>query len=51
MRPALPREERFPEVKTLDTFDVTAADGIDASKVHTLARGEVTGPESSSWLL
>ena len=43
------REARFPEVKTLDTFDFTAADGINATQVHTLARGEwVTAPESHS---
>jgi DNA replication protein DnaC len=41
------REARFPEVKTLDTFDFTAADGINATQVHTLARGEwVTAPEN-----
>ena len=41
------REARFPEVKTLDTFDFAAADGINATHVHTLARGEwVTAPEN-----
>ena len=41
------REARFPEVKTLDTFDFTAADGVSATQVHTLARGEwVTAPEN-----
>jgi DNA replication protein DnaC len=41
------REARFPEVKTLDTFDFAAADGVSATQVHTLARGEwVTAPES-----
>jgi DNA replication protein DnaC len=41
------REARFPEVKTLDTFDFAAADGINATQVHTLARGEwVTAPEN-----
>src|SRR3954453_12659070 len=41
------REARFPEVKTLDTFDFTAADGVNATQVHTLARGEwVTAPEN-----
>jgi DNA replication protein DnaC len=41
------REARFPEVKTLDTFDFTAADGISATQIHTLARGEwVTAPEN-----
>ncbi len=41
------REARFPEVKTLDTFDFTVADGVNATQVHTLARGEwVTAPEN-----
>ena len=41
------REARFPEVKTLDTFDFAAADGVSATQVHTLARGEwVTAPEN-----
>src|SRR6185295_14079699 len=41
------REAHFPEVKTLDTFDFAAADGINATQVHTLARGEwVTAPEN-----
>ena len=41
------REARFPEVKTLDTFDFAAADGINATQIHTLARGEwVTAPEN-----
>jgi DNA replication protein DnaC len=41
------REARFPEVKTLDSFDFAAADGINATQVHTLARGEwVTAPEN-----
>jgi DNA replication protein DnaC len=35
------REARFPEVKTLDTFDFAAADGVNATQVHTLARGRV----------
>ena len=34
------REARFPEVKTLDTFDFTAVEGISATQIHTLARGE-----------
>ena len=37
------REARFPEIKTLDTFDFTAADGVTAAQVHTLARGEWIG--------
>ena len=41
------REARFPEVKTLETFDFAAADGINATQVHTLARGEwITAPEN-----
>src|SRR2546422_8000535 len=41
------REAHFPEVKTLDTFDFAAADGVSATQVHTLARGEwVTAPEN-----
>lgn len=41
------REAHFPEVKTLDTFDFAAADGISATPIHTLARGEgVTAPEN-----
>jgi len=41
------REARFPEVKTLDTFDFAAADGVSATHIHTLARGEwVTAPEN-----
>lgn len=41
------REARFPEVKTLDTFDFTAAEGVSATQIHTLARGEwVTTPEN-----
>src|SRR5882762_4906274 len=41
------REARFPEVKTLDTFDFAAADGVSATQVHALARGEwVTQPEN-----
>src|SRR6476660_9842076 len=33
------REARFPEVKTLDSFDFTTADGVSATQIHTLARG------------
>ena len=41
------REARFPEVKTLDTFDFTAVEGVSATQIHTLARGEwVTAPEN-----
>lgn len=41
------REARFPEVKTLDAFDFTAADGVSATQVHALARGAwVTAPEN-----
>lgn len=41
------QEARFPEVKTLETFDFTAADGVNPTQIHTLARGEwVTQPEN-----
>src|SRR2546429_8348761 len=41
------REARFPEVKTLDTFDFTATEGVSATQIHALARGEwVTAPEN-----
>jgi len=41
------REARFPEVKTLDAFDFTSADGVSATQIHALARGEwVTAPEN-----
>jgi DNA replication protein DnaC len=41
------REARFPEVKTLDSFDFGAAEGLSAPQIHTLARGEwVTQPEN-----
>ena len=30
---------RFPEVKTLDQFDFSASDGVDAAQVSDLARG------------
>jgi DNA replication protein DnaC len=41
------REARFPEVKTLETFDFDAADGVNATQIHTLARGEwITAPEN-----
>jgi DNA replication protein DnaC len=40
-------EARFPEVKTLDAFDFAAAEGVNATQLHTLARGEwVTAPEN-----
>lgn len=40
-------EARFPEVKTLATFDFTAVDGVSATQLHALARGEwVTAPEN-----
>lgn len=40
-------DARFPEVKTLETFDFTAADGVNPTQIHTLARGEwVTQPEN-----
>ena len=41
------REARFPEVKSLDTFDFPTAEGVSATQVHTLARGAwVTAPEN-----
>ena len=41
------RDARFPDAKTLDTFDFAAADGVNATQIHTLARGEwVTHPEN-----
>jgi DNA replication protein DnaC len=40
-------DARFPEVKTLETFDFAAVEGINATQIHTLARGEwVTQPEN-----
>ena len=33
-------EARFPEPKTLDTFDFGASDGIDAAQIADLARGK-----------
>jgi DNA replication protein DnaC len=33
------RDARFPELKTLDQFDFTVADGIDAAQIAELARG------------
>jgi len=41
------REARFPEVKPLETFDFAAAEGVNATQIHTLARGEwITTPEN-----
>lgn len=41
------REARFPEVKTLDTCDCPAVEGVKATHSHTLTRGEwVTAPEN-----
>lgn len=38
------REARFPEMKTLDTFDFTATDGaVGAAQIAELARGEWIG--------
>jgi DNA replication protein DnaC len=34
------RDARFPEVKTLDTFDFGAADGVSATQIADLARGD-----------
>jgi DNA replication protein DnaC len=37
----------LPEIKTLDTFDFTAAEGASATQIHALARGEwVNAPEN-----
>src|SRR5437764_13567254 len=33
-------DARFPEVKTLDTFDFSASDGVSAAQIAELARGE-----------
>src|SRR5437867_3006559 len=41
------REARFPEVKTLDTFDFTAVEGVSATQIHALARGEWVGVRGS----
>ena len=41
------REARFPEVKTLDTFDFASAEGVNPAQIQTLARGAwVTTPEN-----
>src|SRR6266446_6220266 len=32
------REAHFPEVKTLDTFDFTTADGVSATHIHKIGR-------------
>ena len=41
------REARFPEIKTLETFDFATAEGVHAAQIHTIARGEwVTRPEN-----
>jgi DNA replication protein DnaC len=41
------RDARFPEVKTLDSFDFAATEGVSATQIHSLARGEwVTAPEN-----
>jgi DNA replication protein DnaC len=32
-------EAHFPDVKTLDQYDFTAADGVDAKTIHALAKG------------
>lgn len=37
------REARFPETKTLDTFDFTAAEGVSAPQITDLARGDWIG--------
>ncbi len=41
------REARFPEVKTLETFDFASAEGVNPAQIQTLARGEwVMRPEN-----
>src|SRR6266849_9083113 len=41
------REARFPEVNALDTFDIAATEGLNATQIHTLARAAwVTAPEN-----
>jgi DNA replication protein DnaC len=41
------REARFPEPKTLDTFDFNASEGIDAAQIADLARGKwITSAEN-----
>jgi DNA replication protein DnaC len=37
------RDARFPETKTLDTFDFGAADGVTATQISELARGAFIG--------
>lgn len=37
------REARFPEIKTLDGFDFGTAEGVDATQVAALARGDWIG--------
>lgn len=44
-------EARFPEVKTLDTFDFKLADGVDTKIVATLARGDYIDRAESIVLL
>lgn len=36
------RDARFPELKTLDTFDFKLADGVDPKQIAELARGDFT---------
>jgi DNA replication protein DnaC len=37
------REAHFPEMKTLDTFDFSSADGVSAPQIAELARGDWIG--------
>ncbi len=37
------REARFPETKTMDTFDFATADGVSAPQITDLARGDWIG--------
>src|SRR5262245_44415568 len=34
------RDARFPELKTLDAFDFSAAEGVSAAQIAELARGD-----------
>jgi len=42
-------DARFPEIKTLDTFDFSAADGISAAQVAELARGDWIARAEGCW--
>jgi IstB-like ATP binding protein len=38
--PPAPARRALPRGQTLDTFDFTAAEGVSATQIHALARGE-----------